>query len=278
MKSKRSEDDAAAGSPRLTDVIKLDVGGTRMKFYRRTLMQVEGSADDDGYMFISQPSHLFRDMMDTLVCIENESPGSDFVYPPTFQGNPEDWKRFHMMTQYYGVTPGLYRTQLYRCPKSFLLDGLRCGSFFPSEHHAGWFADYINGVTIRVTEEEIQSFIISPLAKDRPRLEADVLFKPPWSVKSYEFEIVETHGVVDVSVGFANGRGSKFSLQQRKYEYGKVRMVNFGKEVYMDGVPRTNIPDMYIPRLTSPSPFNPIPYMSLSKGTYKVRVLDVTVV
>jgi len=112
------------------DVISLNVGGTLMATLRSTLTFVEDSMlasrfsgrwdnslekDRDGNLFIDQPIELFKVMIDHLrtrrcetpLTFDAEAPDLDF-----FKDNEYDYESFKRMVEYYGVTPGVYPTEI----------------------------------------------------------------------------------------------------------------------------------------------------------------------
>mmetsp|Transcript_21972 Transcript_21972/g.32453 ORF Transcript_21972/g.32453 Transcript_21972/m.32453 type:complete len:317 (-) Transcript_21972:11-961(-) len=103
------------------DVLNLNVGGTKVAIFRRTLTSVPDSMlasmfsgrwddsldkDKDGYFFINQRYSLFGPMLDYLMDREN---GTE-KYPMVSIPNPSN--NFLRMVEYYGMTQGLYPTTL----------------------------------------------------------------------------------------------------------------------------------------------------------------------
>lgn len=114
-----------------SDVISLNVGGTRMDVLRRTLTQVEGSLlatkfsgrwddslekDRHGNFFIDQPFDLFEMLVNILRSKQNEVVGAPTTNIPqrstNFDGKEDKWNRFLIMVEYYGVAHALFPLQL----------------------------------------------------------------------------------------------------------------------------------------------------------------------
>ena len=111
------------------DVIHLNVGGVRMDVLRLTLTSVGNSVlasqfsgrwddslvkDRDGNFFIDQPVEIFAPLVNFLRSTLCESPGgqTDPQPPPsletTFGKDKEKYTHFLRMTEYYGMTHGVY--------------------------------------------------------------------------------------------------------------------------------------------------------------------------
>jgi len=104
-----------------SDVLHLNVGGTRIDVLRRTLTSVEGSMlasrfsgrwddslekDADGNFFIDQPIELFLPMVNYLRARACMTPRVPFVKSPKVSG--ELYTDFMGMLEYYGMTLGVY--------------------------------------------------------------------------------------------------------------------------------------------------------------------------
>jgi len=114
---------AVFGNTKPSDVLHLNVGGTKMAVLRRTLTSVEGSMlasrfsgrwdesierDENGHFFIDQEFALFEPMVNYLRHKCNETEG----YPmdsPYSRGRTQD---FYRMVEYYGMTQGIFPTEL----------------------------------------------------------------------------------------------------------------------------------------------------------------------
>ena len=114
---------------RPSDVLHLNVGGTLTAVLRRTLTAIEGSMlasrfsgrwddslekDKDGNFFIDQPIELFLPMIDYLRAKSCETTLAPPVTSPEFD-NSRRLKDFVRMVEYFGMTPGIYPTQLEMC-------------------------------------------------------------------------------------------------------------------------------------------------------------------
>ena len=114
-------------SPQPSDVLRLNIGGTRVDVLRRTLTQVEGSMlaskfsgrwdetlerDQDGAMFIDQPSELMVPMLNYLRARQIETPVAPPVSPPEF-ANPKDLADLYRIVEYYGLTLAMYPIGVY---------------------------------------------------------------------------------------------------------------------------------------------------------------------
>lgn len=112
---------AVYGDTRPSDVLHLNVGGTRTAVLRRTLTSVPGSMlasrfsgrwddsiekDKDGNFFIDQPFSLFEPMLDYL---RNRSNGTELY---SLVSNNLQYTDFHRMVEYYGMTHGIFPTHL----------------------------------------------------------------------------------------------------------------------------------------------------------------------
>ena len=117
---------AVYGDAHPSDVLYLNVGGTKMTVLRRTLTSVPGSMlasrfsgrwdesiekDKDGNYFIDQDYALFEPMINYL---RNKSNGTE-VYPmssPTINTEGKKIQDFYRMVEYYGMTQGLFPSKL----------------------------------------------------------------------------------------------------------------------------------------------------------------------
>jgi BTB/POZ domain len=127
-----------------SDVLRLNVGGTKVDVFRRTLTSVEGSLlasqfsgrwddslakDADGNFFLDQPIELFLILVNYLRDRENESHLAPPLRSPWFgdehdaearmpvaQKAEEEQKRisFFRMLEHYNLTLGVYPVSLYR--------------------------------------------------------------------------------------------------------------------------------------------------------------------
>jgi len=113
-----------------SDVIHLNVGGTKLATLRSTLTYVQDSMfaarfsgrwdesierDKDGDFFIDQPCELFLAMIDVFRSMRCETPQTGVTASPDlkFWGNNEfKFQAFKRMVEYYGVTPGIYPTEI----------------------------------------------------------------------------------------------------------------------------------------------------------------------
>lgn len=271
---------------------------------RSTLTHVEGSLlkamfgdhwegqrsiDGDGRILINHPPRLFMAMVDTfrgIVETETAESGYYFAPPQAFRGGSEEAEKFRLMAESYGVTMGLFRTQLYR----IVVSPTTNPSIWSSNHSGGgWFADPVNALTVHVSEDETQGFTILPLLFSQPPPSSVVIgCNPQWFVRSFEVEIVRTEGDgrVDIGAGWHHrnddhpGReGHRTGCQvtfTRRPVFGKIRLVDFGRELYLDGKlkPFSNLNTMYRSG-TQGGDSKPIPYMRFSRGVYKIRVNEV---
>ena len=111
------------GTP--SDVLRLNVGGTRMDVLRRTLTSIEGSMlaskfsgrwddnlekDAEGNFFIDQDYNLFSLMINNLRARQNATPLGPPVASPLEEGSGDEQERndFIRMVEYYGMTLGVY--------------------------------------------------------------------------------------------------------------------------------------------------------------------------
>ena len=121
MKKTFEEENPSQGYP--NDVLRLNVGGSRIDVLRRTLTSVEGSMlaakfsgrwddslekDADGNFFIDQPMELFMPMIKYLRAQACMTPRARPVHSPPFVDDNEGRDNFFRMLEYYGVTLGLY--------------------------------------------------------------------------------------------------------------------------------------------------------------------------
>ena len=112
-----------------SDVIHLNVGGTLTAVLRRTLTSIEGSMlasrfsgrwddslekDRDGNFFIDQPIELFQPMIDYLRAKACETALAPPVTSPDFD-DVHTSKDFIRMVEYFGMTPGIFPTELVLC-------------------------------------------------------------------------------------------------------------------------------------------------------------------
>lgn len=112
-----------------SDVLHLNVGGTLTAVLRRTLTSIEGSMlasrfsgrwddslekDKDGNFFIDQNIELVQPMIDYLRAKSCET----MLAPPVTSPEFDDTRRlkdFVRMVEYFGMTPGIYPTELEMC-------------------------------------------------------------------------------------------------------------------------------------------------------------------
>ena len=112
-----------------SDVLHLNVGGTLTAVLRRTLTSIEGSMlasrfsgrwddslekDRDGNFFIDQPIELFQPMIDYLRAKACETALAPPVTSPEFD-DVRKLKDFVRMVEYFGMTAGIYPTELELC-------------------------------------------------------------------------------------------------------------------------------------------------------------------
>jgi len=124
------EREKAVTGERFSDVIHLNVGGTKMATLRSTLTYVQDSMlasrfsgrwdesiekDKDGDFFIDQPNDLFLAMIDYFRSKMCETPQTGVTLAPDlkFWGNNElKYHAFKNMVEYYGVTHAIYPTEI----------------------------------------------------------------------------------------------------------------------------------------------------------------------
>lgn len=115
-----------AGKGSASDLMRLNVAGKRMHVLRRTLTLIEGSMlasqfsgrwddnlvkDEEGYIFIDQPSDLFEALLDFLRRKASETPRSMPAEPPSlayFGGSEKRYRDFIRLVEYYGLTHGVF--------------------------------------------------------------------------------------------------------------------------------------------------------------------------
>lgn len=105
---------------RPSDVIPLNIGGTRCHVLRKTLCQYETSMlaahfpgrwdnsiekDADGFFFIDQPYELFIVLINFLRAKAIEAPSSRAEVPAEVKTSAD----FHRVVDYYGMTPFVYQ-------------------------------------------------------------------------------------------------------------------------------------------------------------------------
>mmetsp|Transcript_47335 Transcript_47335/g.56932 ORF Transcript_47335/g.56932 Transcript_47335/m.56932 type:complete len:350 (+) Transcript_47335:103-1152(+) len=109
-----------------SDVLSLNVGGTKMAVLRRTLLLVPSSMlaskfsgrwddsmekDADGNIFIDQSFHLFEKMINYLRQRANDCFEEREILSPLFNDNEKG--EFYSMVNYYGMTNGIYPMRIY---------------------------------------------------------------------------------------------------------------------------------------------------------------------
>ena len=117
----------AFGNTTPTDVLHLNVGGTKMAVSRQTLTSVPGSVlasqfsgrwDDEiakdryGNYFMDQPIELFEPMVNYLRAKLCEVPGSKPTPCPEFTDDGKKTQLFHQMVDFYGMTFGIFPSKL----------------------------------------------------------------------------------------------------------------------------------------------------------------------
>lgn len=132
MKRVIEQENPCMGEP--SDVLRLNVGGTRIDVLRRTLMSVEGSMlaakfsgrwddslekDSDGNFFIDQPIELFLPVIDYLRSRACSTPGAPSVDSPKFK--QPVMNRFVRMVKYYDMELGIYPYALFNATNTSLL-------------------------------------------------------------------------------------------------------------------------------------------------------------
>lgn len=120
-----------------SDVLVLNLGGTKLHVSRKTLCQYEPSLlaahfsgrwdesvekDADGAFFIDQPVELFLPLINFLRAKAIETPGSRVSIPSRDNGylvSPASKEDFERVVDYFGMTPFVYQQEwsLHRGPK-----------------------------------------------------------------------------------------------------------------------------------------------------------------
>ena len=126
LKKSLEKDHPNLGTP--NDILRLNIGGTRIDVLRRTLTQIEDSMlesrfsgrwddsleqDADGNFFIDQPPELFIPLINYLRAKASETPLTRKAELPVFD-KPKELDDFRRMVDYYGLTLGLHPVGLYR--------------------------------------------------------------------------------------------------------------------------------------------------------------------
>jgi len=114
------------GNAQPSDVLSLNVGGTKMAVLRRTLLLMPSSMlaskfsgrwddsmekDADGNIFIDQSFHLFEKMINYLRQRANDCFEEREILSPLFNDNEKG--EFYSMVNYYGMTNGIYPMRIY---------------------------------------------------------------------------------------------------------------------------------------------------------------------
>jgi hypothetical protein len=118
---------SCSGDAKPSDVLHLNIGGTKTAALRRTLTSVPGSMlatrfsgrwddsiekDRDGNFFIDQPFELFEPMLNYLRLKACENSESETLTSPSFKDNPESRQSFRIMVEYYGMTLGIFPVKM----------------------------------------------------------------------------------------------------------------------------------------------------------------------
>ena len=111
-----------------SDVLSLNVGGTRVQVLRRTLTSCEGSMlasrfsgrwdesleqDSQESFFIDQPPYLFLRLLDYLRHKSNETCGFPPARVQTFE-DEEEHDNFFRMVGYYGMAEQIYQVNMFQ--------------------------------------------------------------------------------------------------------------------------------------------------------------------
>jgi len=117
-------------SPKATDVLHLNVGGTVIAVYRKTITQIEGSTlaamfsgrwdssiekDKDGNFFIDQSPDIFLPLIDFLrdkLCEMPSGPPAESPDASLFGSSQNRFFAFQRMVDFYGLTPGVFPTKI----------------------------------------------------------------------------------------------------------------------------------------------------------------------
>ncbi len=120
----KAECSVAYGETTPSDVLHLNVGGTKTAVLRRTLTAIPGSMlaskfsgrwddsiekDEDGHIFIDQDFTLFNIMVTYL---RNKANGDDKFQMESPVVEDSNRLNFYRMIEYYGMTNGIYPTRL----------------------------------------------------------------------------------------------------------------------------------------------------------------------
>lgn len=118
---------AVYGETNPSDVLHLNIGGTKTTVLRRTLTSVPGSMlaskfsgrwddsiekDSDGDIFIDQDFSLFQTMLNYL---RNRANGIEKYPMKSPKLDEENARDFYRMVEYYGMTDTIFHTKLERC-------------------------------------------------------------------------------------------------------------------------------------------------------------------
>ena len=154
------------------DVLRLNVGGTRIDVLRRTLTQIEDSMlesrfsgrwddslekDADGNFFIDQPPELFIPLINYLRAKAIETPLTRKAELPVVR-NSKEVNDFRRMVDYYGLTLGLYPVGLYRvqsATKESFIGRIVPGYKIESEEWATYYIAPLNNGTRYVHSYEV---------------------------------------------------------------------------------------------------------------------------
>jgi hypothetical protein len=117
----------AFGNTKTTDVLHLNLGGTKMVVSRQALTLVPGSVlasqfsgrwddriakDRDGNYFMDQPIELFEPMVNYLRAKLCKLPGSKPTPCPEFTDDRKKTQLFYQMVDFYGMTFGIFPSKL----------------------------------------------------------------------------------------------------------------------------------------------------------------------
>ncbi|CAB9499811.1 SH3KBP1-binding protein 1 [Seminavis robusta] len=165
-RQKHDDQTTVVSKPRPNDILLLDVGGTPISVFRRTLTQVEGSLlasqfsgrwdeglakTKEGRFFIDQPPHLFEKLINFLRMKANETDETGPNTVPAFM-TLEDYRGFSRMVEYFGLSEAIFRTGAYL--------------FYP---------DHAKTIAVVPSDDTIESPLFSRNNDDEDKLETFIL-------------------------------------------------------------------------------------------------------